>query len=189
MVPKTLTTDTKEDRWALYQMGYEVARHGHPNVVTALGRLQKLPGGPHDGPKRIFPVLYERLAYYYADNADYEPFRNLLRQHMLETWPLGIGDELLGQAVAERKTHSILTASRATGIDQRRLRKLLAAVNIVRDAESGLSDAWEVFDAELAKPILNELSTLVDAKAFASLIGATRSQFDRLVKDGVIKPE
>ncbi len=186
---ETPTHAAKEDRWAVYQMGYAVARHGQPNVATALRNLQKLPGGPHDGPKKIFPVLYERLAHYYADNADYEPFRNLLHQHMLETWPLGVGDELLGQPVTERKTHSVLTASRTTGIDQRRLRKLLAAVNIVRDVESGLSDAWEVFDAELAKPILNELSTLVDAKAFASLIGATRSQFDRLVKDGVIKPE
>lgn len=99
---------------------------------------------------------------------------------------LGVGDELLGQAVKERRINSVLTAAQATGVDQRRLRKMLAAVDIVRNAESGLSDAWEVFDAELAKPILDELTTLVDAKAFAALIGATRSQFDMLVKDGVL---
>lgn len=108
---------------------------------------------------------------------------------MLETWPLGVGDELLGEPVTERKVHSVLTAAQTTGVDQRRLRKMLAAVDVVRDAESGLSDAWEVFDAELAKPILDELTTLVDAKAFAALIGATRSQFDTLAKDDVIAAE
>lgn len=186
---KTPSSAAREDLWALYQMGYEVARHGQSEVAIALRKLQKLPGGPHDGPKKIFPILYERLAYYYADNADYEPFRKLLRQHMLETWPLGVGDELLGEPVTERKVHSVLTAAQTTGVDQRRLRKMLAAVDVVRDAESGLSDAWEVFDAELAKPILDELTTLVDAKAFAAVIGATRSQFDTLAKDDVIAAE
>lgn len=71
---ETPTYAAKEDRCALYQMGYEVARHGQPNVATALSKLQKLPGGPHDGPKKIFPILYERLAYYYAGNADYGTF-------------------------------------------------------------------------------------------------------------------
>ncbi|MFK7836267.1 MAG: TniQ family protein [Sulfitobacter sp.] len=186
---KTPSSAAREDHWALYQMGYDVAHHGRSKVATALRKLQKLPGGPQDGPKKIFPVLYERLATYYADNADYEPFRNLLRQHMLETWPLGVGDELLGEPVMERKAHSVLTAAQTTGVDQRRLRKMLAAVGVVRGAGSGLSDAWEVFDAELAKPILDKLTALVDAKAFAALIGATRSQFDMLVKDGVLTSE
>jgi hypothetical protein len=183
---KTPSLAAKEDHWALYQMGYQVARHGPAEVADALRAVQRLPGSPQDGPKKIFPVLYERLAFGYAGNAEYEPFRKILRQHMIETWPLGVGYELLGQPVTKRRIHSVLTAAQAIGVDQRRLRKMLAAVGVVRDADIGLSDAWEVFDAEPAKPVLEELTALVDAKAFAAMIGATRSQFDRLSEDDII---
>jgi hypothetical protein len=50
--------------------------------------LQKLPGGPHNGPKKLFPKMYDRLSYDYVDDPDYDIFRQILRQHMLETWPL-----------------------------------------------------------------------------------------------------
>lgn len=48
--------------------------------------------------------------------------------------------------------------------------------------------ACEVFDAVLVKPILNDLTDLLDAKACAVSTGATRSQFDLLVDDGIIAP-
>jgi hypothetical protein len=44
---------------------------------------------------------------------------------------------------------------------------MLAAVDVVRDAKSGLSGAWGGFDADLDKPILDEL-TVDDADAFHS---------------------
>lgn len=178
----------KSDHWSLYQMGFEIAGQGPDKVKEALREVQALPGNPCDGPKKIFPVLYERLAFGHAGNGAYRPFQDLLRQHMLETWPLGVGDELLGQPVTERRIHSVLTAARATGIDQRRLRKMLVATGTVRDAHSGLSDAWEIFDAAKAKPELDTLTGFIDAKAYATSISATRSQFELLVKSEILSP-
>jgi hypothetical protein len=40
----------------------------------------------------------------------------------------------------------------------------------------------------LAAPILRDLTVLVPATEFQKIIGATRSQFDLLVADGVLKP-
>lgn len=176
------------DRWALYQMGFDVARHGADAIRQSLHRLQNLPGGPQDGPKKIFPYLYDRLSHDYQDDPSFEPFREILRDHMMETWPLGPGDEVLGQPVMERRLHSVRTASQATGIDQRRLRKMLAAAGLVPEAETGLPDSWEVFEAAEAQGILNGLINLVPAKTFAVLIGASRSQFDLLVRDGALVP-
>ncbi len=86
----------------------------------------------------------------------------------------------------DKLIHSIRTAARATGIDQRRLRKILAAEGIV--PETGLPDAWEIFDAKLGKPILDSAASLVTAKDFAEGIGASRSQFDLLVAGGALSP-
>lgn len=171
-----------EDKWAVYQMGFEVAKNGEGAIRDALLGLQKLPGGP----KKIFPKMYDRLSYDYNDDPDYDIFRQILRQHMLETWPLGVGDELLGEPVTERKIHSIRTAAQATGIDQRRLKKILVAKGIT--SEKGLSYAWEVFDAKQAEKALMSATTLVTAKAFAEGIGASRAQFNLLVSGGVLSP-
>ncbi len=172
--------------WILYQMGFEVARHGEDAIRAALIGLQELPGGPHDGPKKIFPKLYDRLAHDYRDSPDYAPFRQLLREHMLETWPLGPGDDLLGEPVITRRLHSVRTAAQATGVDQRRLRKFLTAEGIVRS--DGKPDAWEVFDADATGKTLEGVRELLPAKGFAALLSMNRSQFDLLVADGVLIP-
>jgi len=175
-------------RHGLYETGFEVASLGDEAIRNALKRLEGLVETPQDGPKKIYPALYDRLAHDYADDPDYAAFRQLLRAHMAETWPLGPGDELLGEPVVERQLHSVSTASKATGVDPRRLRKLLVAEGILRADATARPDAWEVFDAQSVAPILASLETLVPATTFQDLIGASRSQFDNLVADGVLSP-
>lgn len=170
------------------QLGFAIASHGEQAVLGELHKLQRLPGKPLNGPKGVFPVLYERLAHQYQNNAEYEPFRDLLRTHMMKTWPLGIGDEVLGEPVIKRRLHSVRTAANSTGVDQRRLFKMLLASGIVKGTEAGEPDYWEVFDAQSAAPHLEEITKLVPATTFAGLICASRSQLDLLVADGVILP-
>ncbi|SNS82021.1 hypothetical protein SAMN05421763_10377 [[Luteovulum] sphaeroides subsp. megalophilum] len=141
----------RSDRWALYQMGFEVASQGEEAIRSALRRLQKLADGPQDGPKKVFPLLYDRLSHDYRDDPNFEAFRRILRDHMVETWPLGPGDELMGEPVTERRLHSVRTAAQATGIDQRRMRRMLAAAGIVPEAAEGTCDAWETFGAAAAR--------------------------------------
>ncbi len=175
-----------EDRWALLQMGYEVAQHGPKSITTALQRLQDLPGDPHQGPKAIYPVLYDRLSRDYVDVPAYAPFRAILRDHLLETWPLNAGDDLLGEPVERRRLHSVRSASRETGIDPRRMRKMLEGAGMLNDDRP---DAWAVFDADAAASLLDSLTTLLPAKSFAEGLCMSRSQFDRLAEDGVLAPK
>ncbi|KAE9625091.1 TniQ family protein [Parasedimentitalea maritima] len=178
----------KEDRWMQYELGYAVASKGEAAVRYALRELQELPGGPSDGPKKIFPLLYDRLARDYADKPDYREFRSILREHMLETWPLGPGDDLMGEPVTVRHLHSVKTAARVTGIDTRRLRKTLVAEGILSDAMRARPDAWAVFDAQKAQPFLDTATVLLDAKAFQEAMAMSRSQFNGLVADDILVP-
>jgi len=175
----------KEDRWAVYQTGYAVASKGEAAVREALHKLQQMTATPRQGPKATFPLLYERLSHDYATETDFQPFRDILRSHILETWPLGVGDELMGEPIEKRLFHSVITAAKETGVDQRRLRKLLEAENLI---STDLPDAWALFDAEAASSLLSDLVTLLPAKSFAETLCMTRSQFDILVEDGILKP-
>ncbi|ACM03571.1 hypothetical protein [Cereibacter sphaeroides] len=66
-------------------MGFEVASQRKEAIRDALRRLQKLADGPQDGPKKIFPLLYDRLSHDYRDDPTFEAFRRILRDHMMET--------------------------------------------------------------------------------------------------------
>lgn len=170
--------------WGLYQMGFEVASQGKDAVLSALLGLNKL-AEPRYGPKAVFPVLYDRLSRDYKDDPDFEPFREILAEHLKHTWPLGPGDEIMGEPVTRRRLHSIRTASEETGIDPRRLRKMLAAAGL---ADANTPDAWAVFNAKEAARILEPLVEYMTAKSFAEAFKLSRSQFDLLVQDGILQP-
>jgi hypothetical protein len=175
----------QDSRWALYQMGFDVAQHGMKAIREALQGLQDLPCSPQQGPKAIFPLLYDRLAHDHRGDPAYEPFCAILRKHLLETWPLGVGDELMGEPVTERRLHSLQSAARETGVDPRRLRTMLISAGLLDDSKS---DAWATFDARAAADILTHLTELLPAKTFCETFCMSRSQFNLLVAERVLVP-
>lgn len=178
----------RDDRWLVYELGFRVASQGEQAIREALRDLQELPGGPSDGPKKLFPLLYERLSREHLQDPEYKEFRRILREHLLETWPLGPGDELFGAPITKRRLHSVKTAARLTGIDARRIRKMLEAEGLLSEAMRRRPDAWALFNAANAQQFLSEAKTLLDAKAFQDAMCMSRSQFDLLVADEVLIP-
>ncbi len=170
--------------WACYHVGFETARHGEEAILEDLRKLNRL-AEPRLGPKAVFPVLYDRLSREHVQDPDFAPYREVLAQHLVESWPLGPGDDLLGTPVTARRLHSVRTAASETGIDIRRLRKMLEAAGMI-DVE--LPDSWAVFDAEDAKPMMASLMSFVSAKEFHETHNIGRSQFDLLVADGILEP-
>ncbi|OUD10296.1 hypothetical protein BVC71_01935 [Marivivens niveibacter] len=170
--------------WACYHLGFETARHGEEAILKELRRLNQL-AEPRLGPKAVFPVLYDRLSREHVEDTDFAVYREVLARHLMESWPLGPGDDLLGTPVTERKLHSVRTAANETGIDIRRLRKMLEAANMI---DAGLPDNWAVFDAKNAKTMMDSLLTFVSAKQFYEMHHIGRSQFNLLVEDGIVQP-
>ncbi|WP_369127707.1 TniQ family protein [Rhodovulum sulfidophilum] len=106
-----------ERAWMSFEMGFRFATTGEATVRDTLMQLQETIGEPTDGPKKKYGALYDRLAFDLLGEA-YAPFRELLRDHIASTWPLGPGDDLMGEPVLERKVHSVRTAARELGMDQ-----------------------------------------------------------------------
>lgn len=118
-------------------------------------------------------------------------FCNFLDDHMLETWLLGHRDTLFGSPVTRRKRHSERRAAAEFSIDKGHLRKMLTDWGITdwgitSEEQKGRPGAWCTFDVEASRPILQDLVTLLDAKAYREFFGLGRSQFDLLVEDGLL---
>jgi hypothetical protein len=170
--------------WACYHLGFETARHGEEAILKVLRKLAQR-AEPRLGPKAVFPVLYDRLSREHVQDPDFAAYREVLARHLLDSWPLGPGDDLLGAPVTERRLHSVRTAASETGVDIRRLRKMLEAANMI---DASLPDNWAVFDAEKARPMMASLLTFVSAKEFYEMHCIGRSQFILLREDGVLQP-
>lgn len=186
-VPKTRARKM-EQAWIAFDLGYTFASKGEASVRKALTELQEEAESPSAGPKKIFGDLYDRLAFDLTSN-DYRTFRDLLRDHISTTWPLGPGDEVMGEPVRERRLHSILTAEKATGIDARRLRKLLVEGGWVTSAADSKSNAWALVDAKALEPFLAGLAQKVSALELQAELGMSRSHFELLRKDGYLAPD
>lgn len=98
---------------------------------------------------RRFGALFDRFSRD-LDGPEFDPFRKLLQDHLLTTWPLNAGQDVLGVPVPQRLLHSVRSLANQTGLGTVRLRKALAAAGLVATT-SPRSDAWDVFDAETAE--------------------------------------
>ncbi|PHP28645.1 TniQ family protein [Limimaricola cinnabarinus] len=174
-----------EDLWAVVQTGFELSAKGPDQVRAALTRLQTRLGTPRQGPKGVFGDLYGRFAHE-LPSSSYDIFREILRNHILTTWPVGPGDNVMGEPVLERRHHSVRTAAEEYGVDDRRLRKLLRAKGILAHASG--DDEWEVFDAKAAKPILESLDRMVSAIELQQMMNISRGHFESLRADGRFPP-
>lgn len=177
-----------EDRWHEAGMiGFDVSQRGETFVKGMLTEIQKRGGSPQDGPNARFGPLHDRFSRDMT-GPEFEPFRQILRQHILETWPLGPGDQVLGMTVTTRRMHSVRTASNETGIGTARLRKALAAAGLVPAIGERTSDAWDVFDAEAAAPVIASLVRSMGPSEVHDHFNFPRDQFDVIEAAGYLAP-
>ena len=83
-------------------------------------------------PHQTFGKLYAGLGGYLADN-QFAPFRTILRECILETWPIAAGDVVLGEIVPERILHTPTTAAKETGLGIKLVEQFLIDAGAIPD--------------------------------------------------------
>jgi hypothetical protein len=175
--------------WHAGAAGYAIASDGEDGIRRFLDDLQtRFHAGRHAwGPKALFGRLYEWLAHE-TDDPALDPVRDVIRQHVIETMPVGPGDELFSQAIAERRNHSVHSAAQAYGLHPKRLRKVLYDAGYLDDAGMALTDERAMFDATAAEPFLDRLARSVSMKGAETYLNARRPIPQMLRDHGYIRP-
>ncbi|MCZ4354350.1 hypothetical protein O4H61_17675 [Roseovarius aestuarii] len=177
-----------ENLWRRCDAGFHIANQGKEAIQASFMKLQSDDDAPRKGFRKTFGDLYDRLSFDLTGD-EYRPFRELLRSHIVQTWPLGPGDDSMGEPITKRLVHSVLTAAQETGIDTRRMRKLLSEQGIVAPVGEGKPDSWELFEAHKAKDFLASLDHHVSAIGLQKALNISRSQFELLRSDGWFPPD
>ena len=167
--------------------GFAVARHGPEAIEAALDRLAGLADGAGDGPNKAFGLLFQNLSQAYREEPAFAPFRKLLRDRILEIWPVAPGADLLGEVLAERRLHSVVTAAQEAGIGTAPMEQLLIEAGAIA-ADDPRPAARKTFAAAPHARLLAEIPALIGSTTLCLAMGAYQNSFDALVAEGVLAP-
>lgn len=138
------------------------------------------------GGKILFGSLHTWLLQS-SKNPDYDPVRELIRNHVMDTLPVGPGDDLLGP-MTRRRWHSIHSAALEFGVHPKRLRKLLLEAGHISAADMEMSDGRILLDAEKIHGFLQSVAVSLTGEDARRYVNASRVQWEIIVREGFVKP-
>jgi hypothetical protein len=103
------------------------------------------------------------------------PIRDLLREHILQTTAVDLGDMVLGQEVTERRVHSAYSLFIATTLHPKRHRKILVRLGIAPNNCGDLDYNRLVFPIADTERICRDLVSAVPLSDRSREFGYTRS--------------
>jgi len=167
--------------------GFEILSGGPSALRAALQQVQN--AQPIDSTlyRTRFRVFFEWLRYR-DDDRDFDVIRNIVREYILDNFPIATGDMVLGQPCPEQRVHSLATARSAYGISAWKLGRRLAALGLVHS--SGNSRAFVLdryIPADGIRHVATEVSGLLNATQAGRHLGIDRALVSRLTQRGLIK--
>ncbi len=170
--------------------GFEIAEAGEMGVRDLLVRVQANTAAKKGGDwglSSLFGRLHKWLGEQLGDPA-YLSVQEIFRQHVIETFPFGPGDMILGREVAARRLHSVRSASKEYGAHRKRLRKLLHAAGHISDEQLALTDDRILFEADAARDLLCLISEEMPLKQAGQYLNIPRHIERALFEAGHLRP-
>ena len=170
-----------------HALGFNASSSGPAATRAILDRIAAEATGPLDEPQKAFGDLYRRMSGPYLTDPAFDELRRLLRDCILDHWPISAGEAVLGQIVPERRFHSVRTAAQEAGVSVKLLDQYLIEAGAV-SVEDMRPPARKLFDARAYAELLLLIPTLVGPIAMRRAMGATEHELMALEKDGALSP-
>jgi hypothetical protein len=92
------------------------------------------------------------MAERYLNDPAFDPFRHLMRDCIIDHWPIATGEIVLGEVLPERKYHSLTSAAREAGVGEKVLEHFLVEAGALSDGEPEC--AWRKVEPGASHAIL-----------------------------------
>ena len=170
-------------------VGIGIAEQGPDAIRELFSKLQSQchTDDGHAGPKAMFGYLFE-WATEAERGYDRGPLLDLLFTHIVETMPVGPGDTLFGRPVEQRRIHSVRTLTKASGLNHKRLRKVLEARAVIGPEMLSMSDNRAWFDAAAGEAVAAELTEGLTLKQARPYLGVPLTLMSGIIEAGLLRP-
>lgn len=184
----------KDVRWEngvpaglFHAKGFNAAVNGPTAIRKALDEIAAQTIGHQDEPHKAFGLLYSRMAERYLNDPAFDQFRLLMRDCIIDHWPMATGEIVLGEVLPERKYHSLTSAAREAGVGEKVLEHFLVEAGALSDGDPRPTKR-RLIDARKYAGLLTEIPTLVGPIAMRNAIGATLPELKALEESGLLIP-
>ncbi len=167
--------------------GFSALSPGVTAFRETLDALVARADGPLALPQKAFGQLYAKLARDLVDDADIAPFRAEVRETILSNWPYASGEVLLGEPVAARRLHSVVSAAQTLGMMTPAVDAILTAAGAFASDDARAPNR-KIFSANSYAELLEEIPTWVGPGVMMASMGITKRAFASLEEDGVLTP-
>jgi hypothetical protein len=122
---------SRQERSSTLETGFRIYEEGADAVYGALGDIRRGASATavHAGPLAMYGALYDwldRRSQLIAPG----PVRDILREHILNHDAYAPSDRLLGEPVARRRLHSVISLAMTLKINRRRMSRLLQKLGL-----------------------------------------------------------
>lgn len=84
-----------------------------------------------DGIRQVYQRMFTTLDRHLHEEPAFDVFRDILREALLDLWPLDAGDAVFGHVLTARRIHSSGTAAKKLGVNPDRLRPTLVEAGAI----------------------------------------------------------
>ena len=163
--------------------GFDVVSQGPYAIRGALERLAARAPAGTSTPNKAFGELYRDMARAHLEDELFTDFRAIMREVILENWPIASGEDVLGESLSERRLYAINAAAQDAGIGPKLMGQLLVEAGALNEIDMG-----QTFPAEPFRDLIAEIPQRVGNAEMCKAMGATRHEFEALATDGAIAP-
>ena len=168
------------------EAGFEVVSNGEAAIRACLNDLHVQGGGPTWFQRRFYGYFFLWLEA--SKSKLYQPIKEIMREHIIATYPIGTGEDVLGKPCKRRLVHSIASAKAATGIEPKKIKHILHTNGFLdKDPKTGQFEKNVLFRADDIDPILRKFNGSICQVATRRRVNAPRAQFDVLLAHNIIK--
>ncbi|MBR2655590.1 MAG: TniQ family protein [Loktanella sp.] len=167
-------------------VGFGFAAHGETGIREALQSLFDLfvDDGLKGGPQKVFGRLYQWLQF--NKNARPKgPIRDVVREFVMDRFPVEVGDDLFGEPVEVRRVHTVGSLARVTGQHPKTLNRAVVLTGLA-DGDPDVSLGVRSFDAAAGEALARRIETAIPVLALPKFLNCNRTQAEQLVRTGMI---
>lgn len=178
---------TELERARVGSSGFDVCSRGPAAILEALSEVRHGSGcrSGRTGPQAVFGNLY-RWVKQTGREIDARPFRDLVRQSIIENFAVGPGDVVLGQVVDQRRVHSVNSLANTTGLNRFRLYRVMRKTGMISEDVSGAALNQFVFSADQAERLIAQIKNATPLNQVHHILGCSVTHVENLVRGGFI---
>lgn len=176
-----------DDQWnEAGDIGYSYAHRGEVGILEALEivRQDAIRRRTKGGPQKVLGRLYQWLQFN-KNNKPHGPIQGVVREYILNHFPIEAGSQLFGEIVVEQRVHTVHSLARKTGDHPKTINRAVIAAGLC-EGDPDRAQALAVFDLETGERLMTRVRNSIPVSALPGYLNCNRVQAQQLVHGGFI---